>query len=42
MSIVLLKFGGDIQSQNKVRVRKPKSPLGPRGGYFESDTTKNQ
>ena len=42
ISIVLLKFGVDIQSQSKVRVRKPKNPIWPQGGYFESDVAENQ
>ena len=35
--IVPLKFKVDIQSQRKVRVRKPKNPIWPPGGHFESD-----
>ena len=31
ISIVPLKFGVDIQSQTKVRVRKPKNPIWPQG-----------
>ena len=41
-SIVLLKFGVDNQSQTKVRARKPKNPIWPPGGHFESDVTENQ
>ena len=37
ISIVPLKFEVDIQSQSKVRVRKPKNPIWPPGGHFESD-----
>ena len=37
ISIVPLKFGVDIQSQTKVRVWKPKYPIWPPGGHFESD-----
>ena len=40
--IVWLKFKVDIQSQSKVRVRKPKNPIWPPGGHFESDVTENQ
>ena len=36
ISIVLLKFEVDIESQTKVRVRKPKNPIWPPGGHFES------
>ena len=39
ISIVPLKFGADIQSQTKVRVRKPKKPIWPPGSHFESDVT---
>ena len=42
ISIVPLKFGVDIQSQTKVRVWKPKNPIWPSGGHFESDLTENQ
>ena len=42
ISIVPLKFGVDIQSQTKVRVRKPKNPIWPPGGHFESDIAENQ
>ena len=35
ISIVLLKFEVDIQSQSKVRVWKPKNPIWPPGGHFE-------
>ena len=31
------KFAVDIQSQTKVRVWKPKNPIWPPGGHFESD-----
>ena len=41
-SIVPLKFGVDIQSQTKVRVWKPKNPIWPPGGHFESDVAENQ
>ena len=39
ISIVPLKFTVDIQSQSKVRVRKPKNPICPPGGHFEGDVT---
>ena len=42
VSIVPLKFGVDIQSQTKVRVRKPKNLIWPPGGHFESDVAENQ
>ena len=42
INIVLLNFGADIQSQTKVRVWKPKNPLWPPGGHFESDVAENQ
>ena len=42
ISIVPLKFGVDIQSQTKVRVRKQKNPIWPPGGHFESDVPENQ
>ena len=42
ISIVPLKFGVDIQSQTKVRVRKQKNPRWPPGGNFESDFAENQ
>ena len=42
ISIVPFKFGVDIQSQTKVRVRKPKNPIWPPGGHFESDLAENQ
>ena len=42
ISTVPLKFGVDIQSQTKVRVRKPKSPIWPPGGHFESNVAENQ
>ena len=38
ISIVLLNFEVDIQSQSKVRVRKPKNPIWPPGGHFEKVT----
>ena len=42
ISIVLLKFGVDIQSQSKVRVWKPKNSIWPLGGHFERVVTENQ
>ena len=42
ISIVPLKFGVDIQTQTKVRVWKPKNPIWPPGGHFESDLAENQ
>ena len=36
-----LKFEVDIQSQSKVRVRKPKNLIWPPGGHFESDRWKS-
>ena len=42
INIVPLKFGVDIQRQIKVRVRKPKNPIWPPGGHFESDFAENQ
>ena len=42
ISIVPLKFEVDIQSQTKVRVWKPKNPIWPLGGHFESDVAENQ
>ena len=42
ISIVALKFEVDIQSQSKVRVWKPKNPIWPPGGHFESDVAENQ
>ena len=42
INIVLLKFGVDIQGQSKVRVWKPKNPIWPPGGHFESDVAENQ
>ena len=42
ISIVLLKFGVDIQSQTQVKVWKPKNPIWPPGGHFESDVAENQ
>ena len=41
-SIVPLKFGVDIQSQTKVRVRKPKNPIWLPGGHFEINIAENQ
>ena len=38
---MLLKFGVDIQSQTEVTVWKPKNPIWPPGGHFESDVAKN-
>ena len=35
-------FEVDIQNQSKVRVRKPKNPIWPPGGHFESDIAENQ
>ena len=37
-----LKFGVDIQSQTKVRVRKLKNPIRQLGGHFGSDVPENQ
>ena len=42
ISIVLLKFGVDIQSQTKVRVWKPQNPIWPPGGHFNIDVAENQ
>ena len=42
INIVPLKFEVDIQSQIKVRVRKPKNPIWPPGGHFERDLAENQ
>ena len=42
ISIVLCKFGVDIQNQTKIRVWKPKNPIWPPGGNFESDVAENQ
>ena len=42
ISIVPVKFEVDIQSQSKVRVWKPKNPIWPPGGHFESDVAENQ
>ena len=42
ISIVLVKFEVDIQSQSKVRVRKPKKLVWPPGAHFESDIAENQ
>ena len=42
ISIVPLKFEVDIQSQSKIRVRKPKNPIWLPGGHFESDIVENQ
>ena len=41
ISIVLLKFRVEIQSQTKVRVWKPKNPIYPPGGHFESNVAEN-
>ena len=41
-SDVALNFGLDIQSQTKVRVRKPKNPRWLSGGHFERDMAENQ
>ena len=38
---VPLKFGLDIQSQTKIRVRKPKNPIWLPGRHFESDIIEN-
>ena len=40
--IVPLKFAVDIQSQTKVRVRKPKIPIWLPGGHFEINIAENQ
>ena len=42
LSIVPLKFAVDIQSQTKVRVRKPKIPIWLPGGHFEINIAENQ
>ena len=42
ISIVPLKFGVDIRSQTKVRVRKPKNTIWPPGGHFVSGIPENQ
>ena len=42
ISIVPLKFGVDIQSQTKLRIGKPKNPIWPPGGHFESGLAENQ
>ena len=42
ISIVPLKFAVDIQSQTKVRVRKPKIPIWLPGGHFEINIAENQ
>ena len=42
INIVPLKFEVDIQSQSKVRVWKPKNPIWPPRGHFESDVAENQ
>ena len=42
VSTVPLKFEVDIQSQSEVRVCKPKNPIWPPGGHFESDVAENQ
>ena len=36
-----LGHGLDIQSQTKVRVQKPKNPIWPPDGHFESDIAEN-
>ena len=41
-SILLLKLGVDTQSQTEVRVRKPKNPIWPPGGHFETDVAEKQ
>ena len=41
-SIVPLTFGADLQSDTKVRVRKPKNPIRLSGSHFESDVAENQ
>ena len=41
-SIEPTKFGVDIQSQTKVRVRKPKNPIWLPGGHFEINIAENQ
>ena len=38
---LLLKFGHDIQSQTKVRIRNLKNPIWP-GGHFENGISENQ
>ena len=40
ISIVPLNFGVDIQSQTKVRVRKPKNPIWPPGGHLKLTSLK--
>ena len=42
ISIVPLKLGVDIHSQTNIRVWKPKIPIWPPGGHFESDIAENQ
>ena len=42
IGIVRHKFGVDIQSPTKVRVWKPKNPIWPLGGHFESGVAENQ
>ena len=42
ISIVPLKFAVDIESQTKVRVRKPKIPIWLPGGHFEINIAENQ
>ena len=39
---VAMKFGLDIQSQTKVKVRKPKNSRWPPGSPFEGDIAENQ
>ena len=36
-SIVLLKFGVDIQSHTEFKIRKPKNPIWLPGGHFECE-----
>ena len=42
IGIMSHKFGVDIQTQTKVRVRKPKNPIWPPGGHFEINIAENQ
>ena len=42
ISIVPLKFGGDILTQTKVRVRTPKYQKWPPGDHFEISVAENQ
>ena len=41
-SIVLLKFGVDMQSQTKVRIRSRKNTMWPPDGHCESEIAENQ